>query len=80
MVLRPLDVGEILDRALKVYRRNFIELTEIVALALVPTTLLLIGSIVFLSDTTIIASMHERGGDEGERPEHGAACERVLTG
>jgi hypothetical protein len=45
--LRPLRVGEIIDAALKVYRRNVLTLWKIVAVVVVPVNL--IGAIVLLS-------------------------------
>jgi len=38
--LRPLGIGELLDAAIRVYRANFLKFTGIVALALIPTTIL----------------------------------------
>lgn len=45
--LRPLRVGEIIDAALKVYRRNVLTLWKIIAVVVVPVNL--IGAIVLLS-------------------------------
>src|SRR5574341_484839 len=39
-VLRPLTVGQILDRSIRVYRNNFATFTGIIALMLVPVTLI----------------------------------------
>lgn len=45
--LRPLRVGEIIDAALKVYRRNVLTLWKIIAVVVVPVNL--IGAVVLLS-------------------------------
>lgn len=50
--LRPLSIGQLLDRAIRLYRRNFVTFTGIIALVLVPLTLLeLVGALVTLPDT-----------------------------
>lgn len=51
-VLRPLRLGELLDRAVRIYRHNFLHLVGIVALVQVPITLLQIAvSLTAFNDT-----------------------------
>jgi hypothetical protein len=46
-ILRPLTVGQILDRSIRVYRNNFATFTGIIALMLVPVTLVqFVGTVI----------------------------------
>jgi hypothetical protein len=48
--LRPLGLGELLDQAMRLYRRNFLKFIGIVAVVLIPLTLLQIGySLIFIN-------------------------------
>lgn len=42
--LHPLRLGELLDQAIRIYRRNFLTLTGILALGYIPYTILQVGS------------------------------------
>ena len=47
--LRPLGLGELLDQVMRLYRRNFLKFIGIVAVVLIPLTLLQIGySLIFI--------------------------------
>jgi hypothetical protein len=53
-VLRPLSIGELLDRAIRLYRRSFLTFVGIIALVQIPLTLLsLIISLATFSDTAL---------------------------
>ena len=48
--LRPLGLGELLDQVMRLYRRNFLKFIGIVAVVLIPLTLLQIGySLIFIN-------------------------------
>lgn len=49
--LRPLRLGEILDQAVRLYRRNFVTFIGIVALIYVPVTLIQLGLSYFTTST-----------------------------
>lgn len=50
--LRPLRMGEILDRAIRIYRRNFLQFLGIIALVQVPLSLVqLAASLLMFNDT-----------------------------
>ena len=52
--LRPRSLGELLDQAIRLYRRNFLKLTAVVALIQVPVTLLsLLFSLVIYSSSAM---------------------------
>jgi hypothetical protein len=50
--LRPLGLGELLDQAIRLYRRNFLRFIGIVAVILIPLTLLQIGYLLIFVDVT----------------------------
>jgi hypothetical protein len=49
--LRPLGLGELLDQSIRLYRRNFLKFIGIVAVVLIPLTLLQIGYLLIFVDT-----------------------------
>ncbi|MFT3890245.1 MAG: hypothetical protein QM730_01315 [Anaerolineales bacterium] len=55
--LRALEVSEILDRALRIYRAKFISLLGIVAAMMIPQGILLLISTLYLSDTRIVQNL-----------------------
>lgn len=61
--IRPLRMGEILDRAVRLYRRNFLQFVGIVALVQVPVTMVQI-----LISVTTFAGAFERLGAALENP------------
>jgi len=46
--LRPLDIGDVLDETFQVYRRGIVPLITTMALAIVPSTLLLTGAAILM--------------------------------
>ncbi len=55
--LQPLSIGELLDRAIRLYRRNFLTLVGIVALVQIPLTLVqLVASLATFSDQAALAT------------------------
>ncbi len=51
-MLRPLSIGELLDHALRLYRRNFLKFVGIIAVVQIPMTLLtMLASVVTVSST-----------------------------
>jgi hypothetical protein len=55
--LQPLSIGELLDRAIRLYRRNFLTLVGIVALVQIPLTLVnLVASLASFTDQTALAN------------------------
>jgi len=55
--LRPLSIGELLDRAIRLYRRNFLTFVGIVALVQVPLTLVqLVISLATFTDPATLAA------------------------
>ena len=53
--LRPLRTGEMLDRALRLYRNHFLLFSGIVALAIGPMTVLELLSQMVIGDAAIIS-------------------------
>src|SRR5512138_2571385 len=55
-VLRPLRIGELLDRAIRLYRANFLTFIGIIALVYVPLTILQVLASALLSSSMIRTS------------------------
>jgi len=50
-LLRPLRIGEILDRAIRLYRRHFLQLLAIIALVQIPIAILQLAGSLLVGDT-----------------------------
>ena len=51
LTLRPLRLGELLDQAIRLYRRNFITFVGIVAMVYVPLMILQIASTALMTSS-----------------------------